>query len=182
MSRIAPASPPYPPSIETYLEKLMRGRAPIVLFRVLARDERLFGRFMGGALLDRGLLSLNEREIVILRICANNRSEYEWGVHVSIFAEAAGLSPEQVEATSTLDGTAACWSERQRLLIRLCDELSQSTTLSDASWDALRAHFSEVAMLELLMLAGAYRTISILTNTLRLPLEDFAARFPSTNA
>jgi hypothetical protein len=32
-------------------------------------------------------------------------------------------------------------------------------------------------MLELLMLAGFYRTISYLTNALRLPLEPGAARF-----
>ena len=30
------------------------------------------------------------------------------------------------------------------------------------------------------MLAGFYRTVSYLTNVLRLPLEDFARRFPST--
>jgi hypothetical protein len=28
------------------------------------------------------------------------------------------------------------------------------------------------------MLAGFYRTVSYLTNTLRLPLETFAKRFP----
>jgi hypothetical protein len=37
--------------------------------------------------------------------------------------------------------------------------------------------FSEEAMLELLMLAGFYRTVSYLTNALRLPLEPYAARF-----
>ena len=36
------------------------------------------------------------------------------------------------------------------------------------------------AALELRMLAGVYRTVSDLTNALRLPLEGFARRFPST--
>jgi hypothetical protein len=31
--------------------------------------------------------------------------------------------------------------------------------------------------MEVLMLAGFYRTVSYLTNALRLPLEDYAARF-----
>ena len=34
-------------------------------------------------------------------------------------------------------------------------------------------------MLELLLLAGFYRTVSYLTNALRLPLEPYAARFPA---
>jgi alkylhydroperoxidase family enzyme len=42
----------------------------------------------------------------------------------------------------------------------------------------LREHFSEEAMLELLMLAGVYRMVSYLTNALRLPLESFGVRFP----
>jgi alkylhydroperoxidase family enzyme len=43
----------------------------------------------------------------------------------------------------------------------------------------LRATFSEEAILELLLLAGFYRTVSYLTNALRLPPEPFAARFPA---
>jgi hypothetical protein len=38
--------------------------------------------------------------------------------------------------------------------------------------------FSEGALLELLMLAGFYRTVSYLTNALRLPLEPDTARLP----
>ena len=37
----------------------------------------------------------------------------------------------------------------------------------------------EEAVLELLLLAGFYRTVSYLTNALRLPLEPYAARFPA---
>jgi hypothetical protein len=35
-----------------------------------------------------------------------------------------------------------------------------------------------MALIEILMLAGFYRTVSYLTNALRLPLESYAARFP----
>jgi hypothetical protein len=46
----------------------------------------------------------------------------------------------------------------------------------------LRARFGVEAMIELLMLAGFYRTVSYLTNSLRLPLEANAARFPPAHA
>ena len=179
MSRISPALPPYPESIQTRLAAIMpKGVEPILLFRVLARDERLFARSVGAGLLDRGHLTLREREIVILRVCANNRAEYEWGVHVSAFAERAGLNAEQVAATLDPERGAPVWTPRDRLLLSLCDELQLSTTLSDALWEQLAAEFSEEARLELLLLAGFYRTISILVNTLQLPLEAFGARFP----
>ena len=42
----------------------------------------------------------------------------------------------------------------------------------------MKAHHSDEAIIELLMLAGFYRTVSYLTNALRLPLETGAARFP----
>ena len=54
-----------------------------------------------------------------------------------------------------------------------------SPTVGDALWAALRTRFSDEAMLELLLLAGFYRTVSYLTNALQLPLEPAAARFPA---
>jgi hypothetical protein len=60
----------------------------------------------------------------------------------------------------------------------MCDELHETCSLSDSLWTGLRNEYSEEAMLELLMLAGYYRTISYLTNALKLPLEAFGARFP----
>ena len=70
----------------------MRGAPPLVLFRVMAGQPRAWEKFRGGSLLDRGPLSLREREIVIDRTCALNGCEYEWGVHVATFAAAADLT------------------------------------------------------------------------------------------
>jgi alkylhydroperoxidase family enzyme len=178
-ARIGPAPAPHSPKVQHWLDRTMPpGRAPLVLFTTLARDERLFDRFFSGGLLDRGHLALREREIVIDRTTARCGSEYEWGVHVAFFARKVGLTAEQ--AASLVHGRPddACWTAREALLIRLCDELHDTSTVSDGLWTALRAAFSEEAMLELLMLAGAYRTVSYLTNALRLPLEPDAARFP----
>ncbi len=134
---------------------------------------------MGGGLLDKGHLTLRQREIVIHRVTGQCRSEYEWGVHVAFFAKRAGLDAAQLHAT--VHGTAPsddCWSAEDTLLIRFCDTLHAHCTIDDALWTELRAVFSEEAILELLLLAGFYRTVSYLTNALRLPPEPFAARFP----
>ena len=178
-ARIQPASAPFSEAIQGWLSKTMqRGRAPLVLFTTLARDERLFKKFFAGGLLDRGHLSLRQRELVIDRTTALNKCEYEWGVHITFFGERAGLAPEQVESLVQGGPEDDCWSQHERLLLRLCDELHNTATLTDALWDALRREYSEEAMLELLLLAGFYRTVSYLCNAARLPLEFDAKRFP----
>ncbi|MCW5662111.1 MAG: carboxymuconolactone decarboxylase family protein [Burkholderiaceae bacterium] len=179
-ARIAPAQPPFPPDVQAWLDRTMPpGQPPLVLFTTLARDPRLFNKFFSGGLLDRGHLTLRQREVVIHRTTALNRSEYEWGVHVALFAARVQLTPEQLHSTVHGGPDDACWSDDDRLLLRLCDALHSGSTLDDTQWQALRQRFSEEAMIELLLLAGFYRTVSTLTNALRLPLEPNAARFPA---
>jgi alkylhydroperoxidase family enzyme len=178
-ARIASAQPPFPAAVQGWLDLTMPpGMPPLLLFTTLARDARLFGRFFAGGLLDRGHLTLRQRELVIHRTTALNRSEYEWGVHVALFSARVQLTPPQLHSTVHGGADDACWSDEDRLLLRLCDALHASSTLDDALWAALRERFSEEAMLELLLLAGFYRTVSYLTNALQLPPEANAARFP----
>ena len=99
MSRIAPLEPPYAPETREVFDRIMRGAPPLLLFRVMASQPRAWDKFRAGSLLDPGPLSLREREIVIDRTCALNKCEYEWGVHVVIFAAAAKLTREQIRAT-----------------------------------------------------------------------------------
>lgn len=177
--RIAPAEPPYAPEIQARFDALMPpGVAPLVLFRTLARDQRLWQRFTGGGLLDRGHLSLRQREIVIHRVTGQCGAEYEWGVHVAFFAKRAGLDADQLRSTVRGAAEDTCWSAEDRLLIRFCDALHARCDIDDALWTELRSALREEAILELLLLAGFYRTVSYLTNALRLPPEPFAAQFP----
>jgi len=174
--RISPATPPFEPQIQSALDQIMpAGVPPLVLFTTLARNPRVFQRFMAAGLLDRGSITLREREIMIDRTTALCGSEYEWGVHVAFFAGKAGLTPEQVRAT--VNDTAA-WAPRERLIIELADALHETATIDDALWERLRAEFSDEQRLELIVLAGFYHMVSYLTNGLRLPNEAWAERFP----
>ena len=178
MSRIAPLEPPYAGEIQEQFDRIMRGAPPLMLFRVMAGHARAWEKFRAAGLLDRGPLSLHEREIVIDRTCALNKCEYEWGVHVAAFAEAAHLTDEQVHATVLGESDAACWSVAEQALIAAVDALHDRATLSDAEFKALSAHYDDAKILEIIMLCGFYRTVSYLANTLALPLEKTAARFP----
>jgi alkylhydroperoxidase family enzyme len=179
-ARIAPTLPPFAPEIKAALDKIMPpGVPPLVLFTTLARNPRVFARFMAGGLLDKGSVSLREREIMIDRTTARCGSEYEWGVHAAFFAERAELTPEQVRATVVGASGDAVWSAREQLIVRLADELHETNSVSDGLWSELGAEFEDEQILELIVLAGFYHTVSYLTNALRLPLEAYGARFPA---
>lgn len=180
MPRIAPAEAPYPPAIAAELERIMpAGVEPLILFRTMARNPRIFARMFAGGLLDKGSLSLRQREIVIDRTTARLGCEYEWGVHVAFFAQRAGLDAAQVAATVLGSADAPCWSDEERALIAAIDDLVDRHTIAPAVWTGLTTHFDETQILEVIALVGYYHTISFLCRALDLPLEGYAARFPA---
>jgi alkylhydroperoxidase family enzyme len=178
MSRLAPLEPPYEPEIQGQFDRIMRGAPPLMLFRVVASNARAWEKFRAGSLLDPGPLSLREREIVIDRTCARTGCEYEWGVHIAIFAAAAHLTDEQIRATVLGKADAPCWSAAEQALIAAVDALHERATLSDAEFKALSAHYDDAKIFEIILLCGFYRTVSYLANGLALPLEQKATRFP----
>lgn len=176
--RIEPLEPPYEPDVDTYLTKLMpagSGLEPLKLFRTLAVNFDLASRMrpLGAGLLAHNTIAPRERELVILRTTALNGAEYEWGVHATLFKELTGD-----EIRGSVPGQSYGWSERDALLIRLCDELNATAGVSDELWEGLRRHWSDPQLIELLVLAGWYRTISGVINALQLEPEPWAARLP----
>ena len=179
-ARIAPLPEPWPADVAGELSAMMPPGVPLLaLFRILARSPRILRKIRASNLLDRGPLERRERELVILRTTARCGSEYEWGVHAAIFARRFGLSQAEVAASRRAGSRDALWSERDRLLIRLVDELHEQATLSDELWHAMRPLWSDEQLIELIVLAGFYHTISFVTNALAIPLEDSGERSPA---
>jgi alkylhydroperoxidase family enzyme len=186
MPATEPRIPPLAPAPGTELHTLLRRMTPpaapdvLSLFRVLAHNPVLAARCMpwAGYLLGRhATLPLREREVVIDRVCARCGAEYEWGVHVAAFADAAGFSREQVRAIADPEADDASLTERDRLLVQMVDELHDTAHVSDGLWARLAAHWSAPQLIELLMLAGWYHAISYVCNAARVPLESWGERF-----
>jgi alkylhydroperoxidase family enzyme len=181
--RIRPVEPPYEPPIAEQLARWMPPGAavePLALFRTLVVHPELASRMrpLGSALLAHGLLEHRDREIVVLRTCARAGAEYEWGVHAVAFASSAGLTEEQVAATAAGGPDDPAWSEHDRLVFRLADQLHETDTISDSLWEQLGAAFSAPQLLELIVTAGWYRTVSYLVNAVAVEREEWGARFP----
>jgi 4-carboxymuconolactone decarboxylase len=178
VARIKPLEPPYEPEVEAYLGKLMPpGVEPLKLFRTLAVHFDLASRMrpLGAGLLAHNTIEPRERELVILRTTAICGAEYEWGVHAGLFNE---LSAEEIAATAPSSHSTHRFGEKDALLIHLCDQLDATATISDPLWGRLAEHWSDEQLIELVVLAGWYRTISYVINALRIEPEPWAARLP----
>lgn len=176
--RIAAAEAPYESLIAEHFSRIMpTGMEPLKLFRTMARNPRVLQRMFAGALLDRGSIDMRDREIVILRTCARCGSEYEWGVHVTLFSQRAGLTKAEIAATLDSESFGAVWSASEMSLIKLADALHDQSSVPDAAWNDLVQHYTEQQVLELIALIGYYHTISFMTNAACVELESYAARF-----
>ncbi|SFN96605.1 Alkylhydroperoxidase family enzyme, contains CxxC motif [Variovorax sp. PDC80] len=180
--RIPPLEAPYPEGIAELLTRMTPPQAPEVLglFRVMAVNPRLAERTLelGRHFLGRkASISLRERELVILRVCARCGAEYEWGVHWSGFADAAGLGEAERRATAARDADLGALQPRDALLLRMVDQLHDTGDIDDALWRALGEHWSHAQLLELMMLAGWYHAVSYVCNAARVPLERWGARW-----
>ena len=100
-------------------------------------------------------------------------------MRVHYFAAEAGLCEAQVYASVHGEADDASWQPDDTVLVRLADELHDTVSISDVLWTDLRAVFSEEAVMQLLLMAGYYRTVATIANGLRLPLEPNVGRpFP----
>ncbi len=165
------------------MERIAPGQErPLGLFRLLAHNPDMFDAFLGYGsynLSRKCSLSIHDRELVIFRAAGRAHGEYEWGMHVLLFTEKAGLTEAQVRSCATGGPKDECWQDpRDRTILAAVDDLHDEDRVSTPVLGQLESLFSPAQILDLILIAGWYRTLSNVTESLHLPLEDTAARFP----
>ena len=153
---------------------------PLNIFGTIAHHPRLLKRFINfaGMFLNKGLLPDREREIVILRVGWNCQSVYEFGQH-TVIGQRVGLSLNEIEAL-TKDVTQHGWSDGDRLLINMSDELCADDCVSTATWAGLSQQWNEAELVELVMVAGMYRLVSGFLNTMGVELDADTPGWPES--
>lgn len=178
-SRVKAVTAPYSADVQEAFNTIMPpGMPPLNIFTSVANNPRILQRMVAGGLLDKGSISIQAREIIILRTCGLCRAEYEWGVHVAGFAMKAKLTQAQIDDTLSANINRTLWNDEQKNLLALADELHNTQSISDALWLSLSEHFSHEQSIELIMLAGLYHAVSFIVNGLKVPNEAFAPSFP----
>jgi AhpD family alkylhydroperoxidase len=141
---------------------------PQKLFLTMGRHRRLFRGWLrfAGRLMPGGKLPRRDTELVILRVAHLRSCAYEWEHHVRL-GRRAGLTREEIERVKS-DPSAPGWGPRETAILTAVDELHASGDVTDATWDALRAHLDDRRLIELVFLAGHYEMLATAITTLRI--------------
>jgi alkylhydroperoxidase family enzyme len=183
--RLALRSPPYEPQVQRLIDsQAFAGLSPGNLRLALAHHPRLALAFqaLAHAVLFQTDLDERHREIAIIRTGALTRSEYEWGMHVSIYGERCRLTEPQIQelthVSTALLLSDALWSPADRLVVRVVDELHHHSTVSDETWASMCGTWSQSQIVELIFASGFYHMAAFFLNAAAVPLEHGARRFP----
>lgn len=147
-------------------------RAPQMhLFTTLGQHRWLFRSFLpySAVLLYRGKLTLQDKELVILRVGHLRASEYELQQHRRL-GRSRGVDNALQEKIFAGPGAEGL-TDRQRTMLTAVDELILNRDLSDETWAALAAHLTKQQMIEFCALATNYDGIAAMLAALRVPMD-----------
>ena len=121
----------------------------------LARAYHTFN----GHVLFGSTIAPRERELLVLRVAALRRADYEWAQHV-IQGKDAGLTDEDIERVES-GPDAPGWSPLDRALLRAADELVADAAISDGTWSVLAAELDTQQLMDVVFTVGAYEVLAM---------------------
>lgn len=162
-------------------QQMLAHRPDYNIYKTLAHHPTLYARWsgLGQYLLNQSTLPARDREIVILRMGWLCQAPYEWAQHARIAKESAQMTDAEIRRIAQ-GPQAAGWTDFERTLISMVDELRYDAIISDRTWNALRAHYSLEQAIDALYTAAQYQLVSMALNTLGVQLDPtLQERLPS---
>ncbi len=161
-----------PESIKSALSQ----RPPLNLYRMLpnagtAATEGFLA--LGSALLRKGDLDPQLRELAILRVGHLSDASYEVYQHERVAAR-VGVPQEKIEAVSR-GVDAPVFDDREQTILRYVDTVVHSVKASDEEFAAVRAHLGDQGICELTLTIGFYMLVSRFLETLEVDIEGAEA-------
>jgi len=140
----------------------------IHLMSTLGRQRSLFRSWLrfSASMMPGGTISRHETELVILRVAHQRSCQYELDHHERI-GRREGVD-KTLLAQVLVGPDAPGWAPRQRALLCAVDALVQDKDLDDATWQALRAHYTDEQTVELCLLVGQYEMLATTIAALRI--------------
>ena len=128
------------------------------------------------ALIFHNTVAFRTRELVILRIGWRTGSEYVFCQHVR-YSRELGIPDEEILGVRDPQHCRA-YSETDRHVIALADELHDSVQVTPSTWSALEKVFTPGELVELVIIAGFWRAIAGFNNTAKIQLEPDVPGWP----
>lgn len=160
---------------------MLGARANLNIYKTLAHHVDLYNRWspLGQFLLNGSSITPRHREIAMLRMGWLCQSPYEWSQHARI-AKTVGMTDAELHRIAE-GPDAPGWSDIDRAVITMADELRYDTMISDKTWAELRKVYSDQQVMELLYTSAQYQLVSMALNTLGIQIEETAVDFMPTD-
>ena len=170
--RLQPRSVDDDPRLEELYSKGMTGPdgTPLNIFGTLAHHPDMLRRWLVFAahVLSKSTLPERDRELLILRTGWNCRSRYEFSQHV-VIGRRCGITDDEIERikADSLDG----WDDFDATLLTTADELHRDSVISDATWAALAARYTNEQLLDVIAAVGNYHLVAMFLNSTGVQLD-----------
>ncbi len=132
----------------------------------LARAYHVFN----GHLLFATTLSERQRELLVLRVAAVRRAEYEWRQH-AVLAGDVGIGEDELRAVAE-GPDAPGWDPLESAMLRAVDELVAGATISHGTWTTLAESLTTEQVMDLVFTVGAYDLLAMAFGAFDIELDD----------
>jgi 4-carboxymuconolactone decarboxylase len=148
------------------------------VFRGLLNSPSATAGFYGlvNALLFHNKVTARVRELIILRIGWRTGSEYVFCNHVR-FSHELGIPGEEILGVRDPQRCHA-YSETDRAVLHLADELHEYAEVRRSTWMALKKAFTSEELVELLLITGFWRMASGFVKSAKIPLDVGVPSWP----
>jgi alkylhydroperoxidase family enzyme len=154
------------------LQRALGDQPPLNIFRALANAPRAARGFLGlgGALLRRGELDPQLRELVIVRVGLISGAAYEVHQHRHL-ARAVGVPQEKLDG---LDGNLDddTFTGHERDVLRFTDAVVTDVKAPDELYEPVASALSDGELCELLLVIGFYMLVSRVLENLEVEIEE----------
>jgi alkylhydroperoxidase family enzyme len=171
--RIAPIDPVASPDLAASVApSAAAGSKGTNWFLTAVKSPGLYNvwRPMARYLNSESVVPFRDRELAILRTAWLCQSDYEWGQHVLV-ARTGGIGDDEIDRTRR-GAEAEGWTELERALLRVPDELKADSRVSLPTWSTLQEHYSEEQLIELIMCVGHYFMVAFTLNSIGVERES----------
>ena len=154
------------------IQELISKMPPLNIFRMLAHGHTIMRPYldMGGALLWKGELDAQLREMAILRVGYLSKAGYETFQHERISRQ-LGMPEEKIQALKVGADDSAL-TDIEKLVVRFTDEVVNDVKASDKTFNEVAQKFSRNELVELVMAIGFYMMTSRFLENFGVDIEE----------
>ena len=102
---------------------------------------------------------------------------YAWRQNV-VVGHSVGVTDEQISALERGEINASCFDEAAQAAFTFTNEVMDLIEATNRSFNAMKKHFSDRAIVEMLYVIGTYMMVARILRTGRIPLDEKPADSP----